>query len=107
MEGDDCRPARGGQRGAHLPPKKINRRGPSSAGAAAPPLTPLPPSLSPQASDKLAALAAVAARVILSPALLLRSLLTAPDMVVWNEPCGYRSPGWRQWAAQAAGKGER
>jgi hypothetical protein len=55
----------------------------------------------PQARDKLAALAAVFARFLLSPALLLRSLLTAPDMVVWNEPCGYRSPGWRQWATTA------
>lgn len=55
--------------------------------------------------DKLLALLAVLARILLSPALLLRSLLSAPDLIVWNEPSGYRSPGWRAWAVQAAEKG--
>ena len=44
----------------------------------------------------MVSLVEVATRVLLSPLLALLSLLAASDSVVWDEPEGYRAPGWME-----------
>ena len=63
-------------------------------------LPPPPPPSLPQARQKMASLVEVATRVLLAPLLALLSLLAAHERVVWDEPAGYRAPGWRRWMAQ-------